>query len=356
MRRLAIVRMVLFLACVSRLVPGQVAPEDEPVVISEGKSLPSPLQMTQSSGSYQIGSPEVMCLGILNPGHGKLVVRIPFLPMITGEPFLAIRVMNEDGAEAVSYLGEEAPPFELGEDPPDYPVFLTISPGEYPHVTSPEFVLWEPGEYAYRIELRNRISKQRVMTLAKGLPITRVADVPIRNVWVGRVVFEGKLAVEEGASEKLKKTLGSLRADALDPRKPILDAYKALTALVEMRHIYATDTLMAIEKETRVEKVYHTVVLKALCDIAYHGTGYRALRLFAELALDHNATPLDRVLCVHVLATFGRSKTLSHKGRVFHVVGAGERELAQKALAKLRAGTGDLPADLANALEAAERN
>jgi hypothetical protein len=77
--------------------------------------------------------------------------------------------------------------------------------------------------------------------------------------------------------------------------------------------------------------------------------------MFADVAQDHDVTPLARLLSVYVLLTFERSKVLRHKEQVFHVVGAGEREVAEKALGKLRARIGELPGELAAALTALQK-
>jgi len=357
MKASAIVAFACLPSFLGQVLAGDAARRDEPVVISEGKRVPSPIHLLPYHNlACQVGKRAAIFLSLVHRGKRLPDLRIPLTPMITGEPLMKIKVTNQDGAEAATYPETRVALYDASRFPPRNPPYLRLLGGQWFEVCGPQFIPWEPGEYSYRLEISNGLTHAvypnpnivRIGDSTVWIPRESVFLIP--NVWVGRLVIESSFTVREGPSEELKKTLEQLKAKVLDPDTQLSESASALESLVEMRHIHATDTLIAIEEKVRERRAetLHLLVVKALYDITHYGTGYRALRVFADIALDPHVTPVARVLAVHVLLTFRRSEALSQKGQVFHIVRAEEREFAEKMLRKV--AMTELPPDARAAL------
>jgi hypothetical protein len=288
--------------------------------------------------------------------RGRQVIHMPLLPVITGQPMVKVKLKKLDGAEPVTYPHEGGPVWDLEGRPPSWPALLAFPPNTETVLPTAPFVLWEPGEYSYEFESENRITNR--LDWAKpthGIP--RMAITPIPNVWEGRLVFSGRCTVEmseDGPPGEVEETLNRLRDAALNTRRPLGKRCTALTALVDMRHVYATNVLTEIEKAARTDGVFHLFAVKALYDMACCGTGYRSLAVFAELAMDAAQSVPVRVLCVDALLEFARRTDLRHGGRVIHVITTEEKQAARQAVEKLRANADQLPQEIRGLLRSAE--
>jgi hypothetical protein len=321
-------------------------------VISNGRRIEYPFRI--AGPSIVAGHAGAQCaFDIMLWNYGALWVRIPMPRFNDGFHLLQLKVENAAGAEEVTYSagGAPTPPPGEREGDTDYIPLLTIPP----HDNTSLYVRctpWAPGEYRFRIEFENPMATRRFRRIIGGIPSWRLEPIP--DVWVGKEVFVGSFTVGEDAAEEIRQSLEPLRLVALDTGKPLRERSAVLIALVEMRHIYATEALQVIEKETRKDPAFHPHAVKALYDIALHGTGYRALPVLAALALDRTLPLPERLLCADVLATFASQKDLRYKDRIIHVVSYQERGTATGALQKLKADGAQEPPEMRKLLDSAK--
>jgi len=341
-------RMVLLSVCslVAKVDGGEIAPDSGPYVISNGRPIPSLLRMDMDAGCATVGVVDVFTINVRSGSDD--MVQMPLMPMITGQPVVTIMLVKLDGSEPVTYPHEDGWRHELGRQPPTFPGLLTFLPKSWTTLVSAPFIVWEPGNYRYTVTLENRFTKR----LGWGKPvqgIPRGATTAVPNVWVGRMTFTGEARFgvsEAGAPRKVEETIERCRQRALNTDRSLSDRCMSLTTLVEMRHVYATDVLSAIERESRTGDLFHIFTVKALYDMTFHGTGYRCLPTFVTLALDTQQSLPVRVLCTDVLMTFAYAENLRHGTRVFHVVSAQEKAMASEAIQKLEAMRDQLPQEL----------
>lgn len=324
------------------------------VIGPDGKPMDYPyLEVSTSGGSTDVGAVHNVGFDCVR-NKGKMTIRIPApsLGYGEGDPLISLRVTNEDGAEAVTYLSGRRRPKHPRAVPHTPPV-LVIEPGDE-IVLAAAVVPWSGGKHRYTIQLSNTITKRYVSRwVTTGFPGLEPVQEPIPNVWVGTLKMEGSFFVREWASAEADKTLAGLRMKALDKGAPLRERCAAIASMVNLRHVYATDALMAVEKETRKDRIMHPQVVKALYDITYHGTGYRAVQRFAELALKRDVHVAERALCIDVLTTFATWKHLKHDGRIIHVVTREETKAAQTAIQKLKARITDEPEEIQQLLRRA---
>lgn len=206
--------------------------------------------------------------------------------------------------------------------------------------------------------------------MEKAAPVTlKVTDMPAREAlgwllklgWPGEplgyeykngivvVDLEDNLCVD-GIVRDIRTPLEDAEAIVLSEGCPLGERLGALARLVEMRHVFATDTLVRIESETREDPLIHPHVVRALNEMAFRGTGYRELALFDYIARNRRSTPMERVLCLDVLAAYaGRTGAIwprsgggvwPHRDAINggvspHIITAQERELAARLLKRL---------------------
>ncbi|MHC5057140.1 MAG: hypothetical protein ACYTKD_20880 [Planctomycetota bacterium] len=222
--------------------------------------------------------------------------------------------------------------------------------------------------------------------LKKSAPVTlKVADIPAREAlsWLLKVGWPGEpLAYEykngavvvdlednlyvDGIARDIRTPLEDAEAMVLSERRPLGERLGALARLVRMRHIFATDTLVRIENETREDPLIHPHVVRALNEMAFRGTGYRELALFDYIARNRRSTPMERILCLDVLAAYaGRAgaiwprggggvwphRDVVNGGVSPHLVTTAERELAARLLKRLWADLGMRPGRIDKLLE-----
>jgi hypothetical protein len=318
-----------------------------------------------------------VAVGIRNGGH--LPIHIPVSPVVSPSSTLWLKVTRE-GAEEVTYGHQPASfGFEKGW------ANLIVIPPHSTHVLYAWFVPWAPGKYECIVTLRNT---EKVTTRHGYFPnpegpgmVYRRSDEPIPNVWVGECSFRifpiepgfDTVAHENAVKEHLafppreewyvfdlNGQLEKLRESVLSyPGAPLRRATQAIDSLVAMRHVFAVDTLVSLEKETRERlgrgeaydrELLHHEVVSALRRMVYSGAGYRALPTFVSLALDKGQYTDKRLLCIDVLCSFAHSKAIERDGRVIHVITEVEGAIAREALKKLHEAGRDEPEEVARAL------
>lgn len=172
--------------------------------------------------------------------------------------------------------------------------------------------------------------------------ILRLADLDYEGRSTTVVVNKRENLKGDGSIVDIQSELETLEGVVLDDRRPLGPRLGALSSLVEMRHVFATDALVRIENETRDDRLIHTHVVRALHDMAFKGTGYRELVLFGYIAADKRTTTQERILCLDVLSTYAkygefppRPSTWCFGQSIVHVVTEKEKEGAARILKRL---------------------
>jgi len=293
-----------------------------------------------------ITSPGQKCyvsMTVENRSASAVSIPLPCVLNSAGD-ILSLKAAGKDGAETVSY------PKTVNILPhSEYLPVITIRPRST-IVLSTWFIPWVSGTYNYEITLSNSAATRRVLkgTKAQGDVKTRSfgwSDESIPDVWTGKLAVKGKVVVGEtlyGKKEAerfkelgafdLKQVLNNLRNTALNETTPLRNRLSALSSLQEMRHQFATDTLIDIEQQSRMSPTIHHAVISALYKMALCGTGYKALPIFRTIALDPRAALPEKTLCVDALQTFAREAELRSGGRLVHVVTPEQKRFAKEAL------------------------
>ena len=379
-RVLPLVAIVACSACltVARRATGGAA-QDHPdpehnwqILSSEGKPL-SRYPLTIVGTGVPPHSPGQKCyVAMLLWNRGDRTVHIPVSPLVTPVSNLRLTARLEGGGEEVTYgHGPVGRDYLAGDS------ILIAIPPHNSHALCTWFIPWVAGTYECTLTLRNTAETTRqdravpVTVRSAGkpvqLPMYRSVDVRIPDVWVGEcslrsliatqadTVADGEAVEEDGWCFDvfdLKKRLDELRATIATASPSTLgDAAAAIETLVEMRHVFAVETLVSLEHEMRpapprregevpaenpLRRVVHSQIVGALHRLARHGAGYLALATFEAVAKDRNVGVSDRVLCISVLKSF-LGKEITHRGRTIHVITAEEQSLARRAIEALRA-------------------
>ncbi|NQT92774.1 MAG: hypothetical protein HQ559_08435 [Lentisphaerae bacterium] len=343
--------------CIGGVDPGSArAVAGEPVLMNAGGGpRPSPIVVSSMGPGVIPGDDRhFLYCTIKNPLGVPVHLPVPLLGH--GRPNLTLTV-EKDGAEEVTYCHARA---GREEHAAIYTPVLQLPPRQETILVK-WFVPWTPGTYSYTLRLSNTLHRRKINRIVQkpartGFPLfsSEEAVEAIPMVWVGDVTMRGTFTVSERVYVRTERNLAHLRATVTDTHTPPHKRVLALRGICEMRHSWATDALIAIERQTRTEEVLHSLVLAQLHDMAYRGTGYRALSSFAEIAAKRDAPVTERVLCIDVLLTFARNKHIKDEGRVIHVVTREERKIATDALAALRANTDVEPEQVRHLLEPPE--
>ena len=301
------------------------------------------VDITCGTFSATVGEKSFVPVMIRNRGNAPLWIPLRGEPACTGS-VIVLKVRKKDGGEEVSY--PTTTHVAKADQPDQLPILILRNDRQF-NWLSTWFIPWSPGDYEYNLTVDNSIREmlERVCTQDEhGLTSFVKKLQPIPNVWVGKATFSGAFRVEDALTNRpeelggtrLRVRLESLTADVLNKGLPLNARLGFLAALVKMRHVYACDALLTVEKETRGDAVMHPGAVRALHQMAYCGTGYRALSRFAELAQGKDLLADERALCLDALETFARRREIIHEGRTIHIVTEEEKKLAQIALDQLK--------------------
>jgi len=230
------------------------------------------------------------------------------------------------------------------------------------------FAPWSDGEYTFKVTFANKITKKlrekpiwfNKEKKKRVIGIEYVED-RISNVWVGKIEKKGKVKIStyEDINERLKpkdhnidekgkklmQKLSEMKRNASNQEIPISQKLSILSSIVEMHNMYATRTLMGIERETRGQ-AFNRYVVRSMYDMINEGSGYLALKVFIEIALDGKRELGVRMLSVDAIMRFAKEKEI-RRGKInIHIISEKERQNAKSAIARLIYKNGELPREI----------
>ena len=294
-----------------------------------------------------VGEKTTIPVTLTNQGDAPMVIPLQGNPP-TIASVLTIQVKKRGGGEEVSYPESRCHRGMVNEV--DQAPLLLVRHDVPLNWLSTSFVPWSPGEYDYTLTLKNDAKEMLQYVPVRddtGGISTRKTMQPIPGVWTGKWTTTGSFVVEDRVTDRsedlggsrLKTRLEKLKVDALDVRLPLGQRLEAVDTLVEMRHVYACDVLLAIEEACSSDDGMHYAVVSALYAMACKGAGYRALPCFAKLVRNVKTPTAERVLCMAILETFARGGQIVHDNRIIHLVGEDEKMLAQEVLKAVAQGS-----------------
>lgn len=292
------------------------------------------------SGKHHVVPGRTLYLGLYIRNKGKKVIRIIAPCSAFADTESAKLSISGERGEVTATTSRDA--FESSKLRP----VISLKPGEEIALNMGSFEPWIVGKYKYELTFKNRTKTKTEMGTIKvaGRNAYGWKEVPIENVWVGKVVISGEIQVVKGIDGKhaediqsvnTKKVLKDLRAVVLDKNIPLRDRINALRKLSDMKHQHATNLIVELEKKTRKNKVIHSQIIRALYDITCKGCGFLVLDTIVSISKNKEIPLADRKLCIDLLRMFANSERIEADGKIIHIIAEEERAKAAAALKAL---------------------